>query len=102
MKTFVDFDDKKIKKEYIKEKYIITKKENICKEVEESLWIEDINERNNYIQKENKEFKVLEDYKKTERKNTKIFVKYKEYQYFKNQEAEPYKTEGIPVPTYIK
>ena len=94
MRTFIDFDDKKIEKEYIKEKYIVTKKENICKEVEEPLSVEDKNQRNNYIQKENQEFKDLEDYKKTKRKNTKKFVKYKEYQYFKNQEKKPYKTES--------
>ncbi len=41
MRTFIDFDDKKIEKEYIKEKYIIIKRENICKEVEESLSVED-------------------------------------------------------------
>ena len=94
MRTFIDFDDKKIEKEYIKEKYIVTKKENICKEVEEPLSVEDNNQRNNYIQKENQEFKDLEDYKKTKRKNTKKFVKYKEYQYFKNQEKKRYKTES--------
>ena len=93
MRTFIDFDDKKIEKEYIKEKYIITKKENICQEVEEPLSVEDNNQRNNYIQKENQEFKDLEEYKKTKRNNTKKFVKYKEYQYFKNQEKDPYKTE---------
>ena len=64
MRTFIDFDDKKIEKEYIKEKYIITKKENICQEVEEPLSVEDINKRNNYIQKENEEFKVQKNIKK--------------------------------------
>ena len=46
--------------------------------------VEDANEGNNYIQKENQEFKVLKDYIKTKLKNTKKFVNYKEYQYFKN------------------
>ena len=53
MRTFFDFDDKKTKKKYIKEKYIITKKENIWNEVEESLSAEDKNARNKYIEKEN-------------------------------------------------
>jgi len=94
MRTFVDFDNKEIQKEYIKEKYIITKKENIWKEVEVPLSAEDQKKRNEYIVKENKPFENLEDYKKIKRENTKKFVKYKEYQYFKKQESEPYKTES--------
>ena len=93
MRIFVDFDNKEIQKEYIKEKYIVTKKEIICKEVEVPLPLssEEQKKRNKYIEKENKPFESLEDYKKIQRKNTKNL---KEYQYFKNQESEPYKTES--------
>ena len=46
MRIFVDFDNKEIQKEYIKEKYIVTKKEIICKEVEVPLSSEEQKKRN--------------------------------------------------------
>ena len=91
MRTFVDFDNKEIKKEYIKEKYTVTKKENTTEEVNVSLSDEDIRKKNQKIQDENRDIK--DEYKKTKRENTKKFVKYKKYEYFKNQESKPFKIE---------
>lgn len=93
MRTFTDFDDKKIEKEYIIEKYKVTKKKCQGNETQISLSIEETNNRNEVIRREKMKFKDEEDYKRTKRENIKKMVKYKKYEYYKNNENNPFKTE---------
>ena len=93
IRTFTDFDDKKIEKEYIIEKYKVTKKKCQGNETPISLSSEETNNRNELIRREKNKFKDEEDYKRTKRENPKKMVKYKKYEYYKNNENNPFKTE---------
>ena len=93
MRTFIDFDDKKIEKEYIKEKYTVKKKKSQTEEKIVSLSSEETNNRNNLLNQEKNKYKDEEWYKRTKRENTTKKVKYVKFEYYKNSEANPYKKE---------
>ena len=93
IRTFTDFDDKTIEKEYIKEKYIVKKKKSQTEERITSLSNEEVNNRNNLLNQEKNKYKDEEYYKRTKRENTTKKVKYKKFEYYKNSETKTFKEE---------
>ena len=91
-RIFVDFDDKKTEKEYITEKFSITKKEEESEKKEVSLSPAEVNKRNKIIKEEREKYKDEESDKRTKRENIKKYVIYKIYKFYKDGSATPDKS----------